>query len=125
MQLEMEWNVLTDNGGCRKQVISYAPKKIQAEYKRARQNPAVIHYAGSHKPWKELGGDFAREFWTIARQTPYYEQLLCGTYTYAAHHTHPSAKGRMMNLLRIAAKRILPEKSRIRTVITDIYWRCK
>ena len=75
--LDMSWNVLMDNDHDRiKRVISQAPKYIQDEYFEARKHPYIVHFAGFKKPWYDPAGDYAHEFWTTARKTPYYEELL-------------------------------------------------
>lgn len=75
--LDMSWNVLSDCDHYRvKNVISYAPYYIQNEYKIARLNPKIIHFAGFMKPWYNPTGDFAMYFWKYLRKTIFYEQLL-------------------------------------------------
>lgn len=123
-QLGMEWNVLTENT-VRRQVISHAPDRLLAEYRQARKQPGIIHYAGSHKPWKELKGDFATEFWKAARATPYYEQLIYEMYNFVINFGHPSVKQRAGEQMRKAAKKILPQSSSLRRIIADVYWRLK
>lgn len=120
--LDMAWNVMADSGRGRADVIRQAPRDILQEYERARKEPYIIHYCGSSKPWKYPGGDFAQEFWEMARQTPYYEQLLCGI-------LGREKKGVMLektvSMLKTAAKKILPKGSRIRRSVGRLYWKLK
>ncbi len=75
--LDMSWNMLTDCDHYRvNNVIVYAPEEILREYKKARANPKIIHFAGFMKPWHRPDEDFAHEFWRYARKTPFYELLL-------------------------------------------------
>ncbi len=73
----MEWNVMTDWRGIRvKDIIARAPKWMRDEYLEARKHPAIIHYAGPEKPWKDPSSDMADAFWEESRKTPYYEEAL-------------------------------------------------
>ncbi len=75
--LDMAWNLITDCDHYRvNNVIVYAPDAVQKEYMAARKAPKIIHYAGGMKPWHRPTEDFARYFWTTARKTAYYEELL-------------------------------------------------
>ncbi len=75
--LDMAWNLITDCDHYRiNNVIVYAPDEVQKEYMTARKNPKIIHFAGGMKPWHRPTEDFARYFWTTARKTAYYEELM-------------------------------------------------
>ncbi len=75
--LDMSWNMIYDCGHFRvDEVIKYAPQKLFDAYEKARKAPKIIHYAGWIKPWMRVGEDFGKDFWEIARDTPYYEELL-------------------------------------------------
>lgn len=123
--LDMRWNMLTDNRKYRWQhVICYAPHALLDAYEQARKNPAVIHFAGDEKPWINPESDFALEFWRAARGTPYYERLLyqmCGS----AHNKERRPSGVCLDILRRAAKRVLPKGSWIRRKAGGLYWKLK
>ena len=123
-RLGMEWNVLAVNGA-RKQVLAKVPGKLLETYRHARQQPGIIHYAGSGKPWKEPDGDFAQEFWEAARGTPYYEQLLQGMCLHALRKERRGMRVRAADGVRRAAKRLLPADSLIRRAAVSIYWSLK
>lgn len=75
--LDMAWNALVDYAGIRKnQIVVKAPAWLNEMYLAARENPKIIHYAGSEKPWQQPEMDFGAVFWHYARRTPYYEPLL-------------------------------------------------
>lgn len=75
--IPMEWNMMTDWRGIRvKDIIARAPKWMRDEYVEARKHPAVIHYAGPEKPWKDPSSDMADAFWEASRKTPFYEVAL-------------------------------------------------
>ena len=71
VQLEQRWNVIHDNRRYRlRHVIAFAPRALTEEYRAARENPYIVHYAGDQKPWNDSACDFAQVFWTVAQQTP-------------------------------------------------------
>ena len=75
--LDMSWNVISDCDGKRiGEVASRAPAFMFEQYMEARKYPSIIHFAGIQKPWKKASEDFGWLFWKIARQSPYYEQIL-------------------------------------------------
>lgn len=127
-KLDMAWNVLADTGGRVKHAIQYAPAKMLEEYEQARKQPYIIHYAGSRKPWTEPDGDFAKEFWRIARTTPYYEQLL-GQMAAAAGAGRGTFAGRVRaccsGWVKKTAKKVLPKGSGVRRAVVWLYWKMK
>lgn len=77
--LEQKWNVMmnwTYGRKSRMDVIKNVPVPLWKEYREARKNPYVIHYAGAWKPWNTPNCDYAEEFWRYARNTPFYETIL-------------------------------------------------
>lgn len=75
--LDMRWNTLTDCDHARiRDVVVYTPDAVRQEYQQARQNPAIIHYAGFMKPWYRPSEDMGDEFWQYSRKTVYYEELI-------------------------------------------------
>ena len=71
-----EWNVMNDCGGRIKKVFSFAPVQVYQDFLTAYDNPKIVHYAGCEKPWKPGGCDLSTLYWSYARQTPFYEQLI-------------------------------------------------
>lgn len=119
----IRWNLLTDSRHRMDRVISEAPKRIMDEYMEARQSPAVIHYAGADKPWKNPGEDFASEFWKVARKSIYYEELI---YRFARNcRDGQEVSQKIINRSRDIAKTVLPEGSWIRRKAGALYWRFK
>ena len=75
--LPQEWNLLFDNDFTRvSEVFRFAPREHRLQYDAAAKNPKIIHYAGFSKPWNRVPADRYSEFWSVARQTPFYEALL-------------------------------------------------
>lgn len=122
--LDMQWNVLTDCNKYRWQhVIKSAPFYVMDAYENARKNPYIIHYAGAAKPWKNPKDDFAKEFWKAARKTPYYEELLYDMRGQEKERHNPGKA--VVNVMRITAKKILPQGSWIRRTVGNLYWKLK
>lgn len=46
------------------------------EYVSASQNPCIIHYTSSIKPWSYPKEELAEYFWEYARKSPFYEEIL-------------------------------------------------
>ena len=113
--LDMAWNMIFDCNHDRiEKVISFAPDDVQKEYKKAHDNPYIIHFAGFMKPWYSTTEEFANEFWLTARSTPYYEQLLermCNARTYSEIGLlcrNLSFKGKTRNRISRLYRRVVP-----------------
>ncbi len=122
-KLDMVWNMLINSRNRRYQIIRFAPANILEEYEQARKHPSIIRYAGESKPWNYPKEDFAWEFWKTARQTPYYEQLLCGLSP--VQEEKRMAIWTVFEWMRRIAKKCLPQGSRIRQTASRIYWSMK
>lgn len=76
--LDYKWNVysLLESDSARSNLIkNHLPALIYSAYCDARKKPAIIHFAGVPKPWKNLSCDLAMKFWKYAKTSPYYEFL--------------------------------------------------
>ena len=70
--LPLEWN------------FELAPSLIQNkfdfdfynEYKNSESDAKVLHYLGRYKPWKNAQEYKADIWWSIAKETPFYEEML-------------------------------------------------
>lgn len=79
MYLPQKWNILCllePNSYRSKLFKEYLYAKYYQQYYQERETPAVIHFAGVPKPWKDLECDLSDYFWKYARNCPYYEKLL-------------------------------------------------
>lgn len=74
--LDPAWNVMNDCGGRIAKVFSFAPAKVFDAFQASYANPKIVHYAGCEKPWKPGPCDLRELYWSYARETPFYEQLL-------------------------------------------------
>ena len=74
--LPYEWNVMIDCGNRISNIFSKAPSDDFNAFLSARDRPKIVHYAGVDKPWKDTRCDESARYWTYARETPFYEELL-------------------------------------------------
>lgn len=125
--LDLKWNVLYDWEYVRiKDVISKAPVKLYKEYMSSRNSPYIIHYGGSIKPWQRADADMANEYWSVARQSVFYELILSRMAVWASEHkkvgVQPQKKlrlrTRVVRKLRRGADIVAPKGTAIRKPIT-------
>ena len=73
--IDNKWNFETPQ-----RIFSYAIKCMSSDIKtlweQAAQNPYIIHYSGQSKPWVLPDEDLAYKFWSYARKSIFYEQIL-------------------------------------------------
>jgi lipopolysaccharide biosynthesis glycosyltransferase/glycosyltransferase involved in cell wall biosynthesis len=73
------WNVvnmsLLNDGMC-ELYNNVLPDEYFREYVESRQDPYIVHYSGQRIPCLMEDVDLYHYFWTYARETPFYEQLL-------------------------------------------------
>ena len=128
--LDRAWNMYTYTNDAIKKCVNYAPLNDKEAYLTARKNPKIIHYAAHPKPWWTGAGDFAIDFWKIARQSPFYEVLLSEMVKKTANYSeimHPIVEDQQYksiprkiadvimpkgSLRRKIAKKILPKGSK-------------
>ncbi|GAA4492452.1 glycosyltransferase family 8 protein [Pseudaeromonas paramecii] len=72
--LPQRWNLLT-GGGEYQHFLAKVDGPLMDEYRSARQQPAIIHYASYTKPWSYADIDYAPLFWQVLRQTPWQHQI--------------------------------------------------
>lgn len=89
--LPLEWNHVwyIQDYQILKGVIS---NELYSEYEQARFTPAIIHYAGSIKPWINPDKWLADDFWYYARKTPFYSKIITDN-TIQKLGFHPYDKG--------------------------------
>lgn len=118
--LDMSWNTLTDCNGYRwHSVIRRGPYDLLDAYEEARRHPYIIHYAGFQKPWMQPKEDMAKHFWKVARTTPYYEEILGQMCRYLSGTVEEKKK--MIEKVKVVAKKVLPKGSWIRRTAGDLY----
>lgn len=82
-QLSNKWNVMIANSYPRLDEY-FLPKKLRAEYMKARQEPGIIHYVGRGMPCFKKRADLSVPWWEVARKSPFYEYFLARQSYYCA-----------------------------------------
>lgn len=74
--IDMSWNtIINHKKNQMEKLLVLAPMDLLDDYFRARKNPKIIHYAGT-KPWNVPDCDMSWYFWEVARETPFYEDII-------------------------------------------------
>ena len=66
------WSILHGRSNAKELLDS----ELYSLWEEMAKNPKIFHYAGSRKPWSEPNLEYATYFWSYARQTPFYEEIL-------------------------------------------------
>lgn len=74
--LDQSWNLFTYTNNFIGLCIDTAPLEANKLYKRARNEPKLIHYAAHPKPWVSGEADFSVDFWEVTRKSPFYELIV-------------------------------------------------
>ncbi|MEW9699980.1 DUF4422 domain-containing protein [Paenibacillus sp. SI8] len=75
--LPFNWNIDPfSEGDFRHYVSTFAPKNTFMLFKAAINEPYIIHFAGTEKPWFNFELKYSDVFWKLLRETPYYEYIL-------------------------------------------------
>ncbi len=79
--LHASWNVLEDYGNNR-----YLPTALKEQWLESQQDPYIIHYGGSGKPWKR---DAIRQeaFWKTAVHTDFFDTIVFDMVTKEQRYT--------------------------------------
>ena len=124
--LDYRWNVMNDCRGRVGKLFSIAPASVYDSYLASREDPAIVHYAGADKPWNCVRCDEAARFWSYARETPFYEELVGALVGSVSHARSSSAKAMLAHVaspdgpLRKAAEPLFPAGSRRRELAKRI-----
>lgn len=78
--LDIKWNYCTETNDYISACVYYCPCEAKQKYQSidvySNNKPYLLHYANQPKPWTDPTTQYADEFWKVARETPYYEELL-------------------------------------------------
>lgn len=74
--LDDSWNITIDTFDRYARVYSFAPVQAYENFLNGRTRAKIVHYAGADKPWNTPGCDLEDLYWSYARKTPFYEELL-------------------------------------------------
>ena len=50
-------------------------ENVPEAYVKSRENPWIVHYSSSWKPWRDAALEMSEYFWQYARKTPFYEEI--------------------------------------------------
>ena len=77
VRVDMRWNTLMDWKGIRREkIIAQAPEELREQYEAARQDPAIVHYAGpDDRPWDYPDCDMGACFWDYAKRSAFADVL--------------------------------------------------
>lgn len=120
--LDASWNVMMDWRDIRiKEIIGRAPRPLYLEYMKAREKPAVVHFAGPDKPWSVPESDLADYFWDYATRTPFMPVLLDRLIAARADASYVGMKERIWNMLHPLYVKMFPNGTSRREKAYRIY----
>ena len=73
--IDSAWNYPTLNS-VYASMMEYMPYNFIEKYKKDKNAPKIIHFAGGEKPWVFLENEFVDAWWAYARKSPFYELIL-------------------------------------------------
>lgn len=76
MMLPQRWNVENHLIVYNADISSVLPQDAYIEYKDGLEKAAFLHYSSSKKPWRFPHIQNADKWWTYARSSPFYEEIL-------------------------------------------------
>lgn len=74
--LDLKWNFYTETNDAIKWALKWAPVDSYNYYYETKQSPILIHYASQPKPWINEDQVFSDKWWALAKETPFYNELL-------------------------------------------------
>lgn len=73
---DISWNLEWHLPLFHKNIVTILPNDILDEYQAAYNEPKIIHYCSSYKPWKDPCLPLSQYFWQYAKLTPFYESII-------------------------------------------------
>ncbi len=93
--------------------LTQIPQKYAELYLEAYNNPVIIHYTGSIKPWHDPHQKLSFYFWMFAKKGPFYE-LIYSEFLAGKFKQNPSG---LKNFLREKSRFLFPLQSKRREYI--------
>ena len=91
MFFDMRWNHIYFACTTIEKHMHLYEKSNFEQYKNAQMNPGIIHFAGELKPWFEPWYQHGPIFWSYARKTSFYEEIMISTVKkYSEQSVHAS-----------------------------------
>lgn len=112
--IDVRWNYYLPVNESVKYALQFATRKSKKLYDEAYSNPYLVHWASAPKPWVIPSVPMAEKWWNIARETPFYEEVLYRM------TTSMYAGGGQFSLIRRIADKLLPKGTRRRNLLKRI-----
>ena len=74
--IDTRWNYYIEVNEFIKKCIKYAPSDSEKSYRDVDKGAYILHYANNPKPWDAPLVRYGEVWWSLARRTPYYEEVL-------------------------------------------------
>jgi lipopolysaccharide biosynthesis glycosyltransferase len=87
------------------------------QFKTALQHPNLIHWAGT-KPWQTPSFEWAEKWWAIAKQTPFYEEVLISS---CRHVIREELKALIKKVPALFLKKLARFKKKTQQTIAAIF----
>lgn len=135
-KLDMRWNVSGGNSDI-EGVKSEIPNELSLEYNNALNDYYIMHFPGGHKPWNEPMLPYSERFFSIARHSVWYEQILfhmSGRYSVRVARdtvnkskavSNVKAKDRFKRMLMLFPNLVLPKGTKRRAWVKSLVFRLK
>ncbi|MDD4839288.1 MAG: DUF4422 domain-containing protein [Clostridia bacterium] len=120
--LEQSWNVMVHDLKPVDMPEYNAPQTIYQAYLGALKNPKIVHYAGRVIPTFAPNVDLADVFWKYARQSIFYEKILCILYGESVGVQYRKKK---FNFRAWIIKTFFPKNTKRREFAKRIYYKLK
>lgn len=88
--LNPKWNFFIKPNKWVEDCICLAAKDSLFAYKESADSPSIIHFANDPKPWGNPSLPMADSWWSIAKNGPYYEELLIRLINFQINAVVPS-----------------------------------
>ncbi|MGD9916423.1 MAG: DUF4422 domain-containing protein [Paenirhodobacter sp.] len=105
------WNVLWMDD---RHAGELAPEDHQI-YAQTFENPAIVHYAGIGKPWRNTLNPLSHYYWEALRTTPWYETILFGFLDQRYHGLVAAAAHAQLPAAQPAATPSMPRRALAKT----------
>ncbi len=99
-EIDIKWNFEVENRFIKKTYHDFTPKKYLDEHTKQYSRAKIFHYCSSYKPWLYPNEDMADIWWSYARQTPFYEEILQRLVDFRIYQLKPQANTPEIQQLR-------------------------
>lgn len=99
-KLDTKWNVEVNNKIIEDNYEKYVPRTQYGEWEICAEDPYILHFVASRKPWFFPFDNFSHVWWHYARLTPFYEEILHMLMSHRISQVMPHASNAMVISLR-------------------------